>query len=88
MRSPLPLGGQREENGRAKSDGTVTNWGTETILKDAAPPEGLSNITAIAVGYNHTLALKKDGTVIGWLIRKGRPQVSRRKKNLMSPTDK
>lgn len=47
-------------------DGTVTHWGTETDYKDDRPPGGLSNVTSVAVGYNHTLALKRDGTVIGW----------------------
>lgn len=49
-----------------KNDGTVANWGGETIYKDASPPNGLSNVVAIAAGYNHSLALKNDGTVVGW----------------------
>ena len=49
-----------------KKDGTVANWGGESIYNDATPPAGLSNVVAIAVGSNHTLALKNDGTVIGW----------------------
>ena len=36
---------------------------------DNAPidlPAGLSGITAIAAGRDHALALRKDGTVVGW----------------------
>jgi alpha-tubulin suppressor-like RCC1 family protein len=47
-------------------DGTVGHWGGETIHKDATPPAGLSAVVAIAAGDNHSLALKSDGTVIGW----------------------
>ena len=49
-----------------KSDGTVGHWGAETDYKDATPPAGLSNVVAIAAGANHSLALIRDGTVIGW----------------------
>ncbi|MGD0743784.1 MAG: hypothetical protein ABSA45_01380 [Verrucomicrobiota bacterium] len=47
-------------------DGTVTHWGEETVYKDATPPVGLSNVVAVAAGANHSVALKSDGTVIGW----------------------
>ncbi|EEF60000.1 immunoglobulin domain-containing protein [Pedosphaera parvula] len=30
------------------------------------PPAGLSNVVALAAGYNHDLGLKPDGTVISW----------------------
>lgn len=29
-------------------------------------PPGLSNVTAVAAGYNHSVALKRDGTVVAW----------------------
>jgi alpha-tubulin suppressor-like RCC1 family protein len=29
-------------------------------------PAGLSNVVAIAAGYDHSLALRSDGTVVGW----------------------
>ena len=29
-------------------------------------PTGLSNIVAIAAGYNHLLALRADGTLVSW----------------------
>lgn len=47
-------------------DGFVTNWGTETTFKDATPPAGLNDVVAITAGLNHSLALKRDGTVVGW----------------------
>lgn len=47
-------------------DGTVGHWGSETIYRDATPPTGLSNVVAVAAGPSHSLALKKDGTVVGW----------------------
>jgi len=51
-------------------DGTVTNWGRESIYRDATPPAGLSNVVAVAASGGHTLALKSDGTVIGWGFNK------------------
>lgn len=47
-------------------DGTVRHWGSETHYKDATPPAGLRNVVAIAAGASHSLALRSDGTVIGW----------------------
>ena len=57
---------QGTRNVALKKDGTVTTWGGETIYKDATPPAGLSNVVAIAAGNSHTLAVKSNGTVIGW----------------------
>jgi hypothetical protein len=48
-----------------KGDGTVTEWGNDTI-GDTEPPAGLTNVTAIAAGADFVLALKQDGTVTGW----------------------
>jgi alpha-tubulin suppressor-like RCC1 family protein len=43
-----------------KADGTVVAWGFE------GPPEGLSDVVAVAAGRNHRVALKSDGTVVAW----------------------
>ncbi len=47
-------------------DGTVGCWGSESEHKDATPPPGLSIVIGIAAGASHSLAVKGDGTVIGW----------------------
>ncbi len=47
-------------------DGTVGQWGIRTEHKDDTPPVGLSNVVAVAAGASHSLALKSDGTVVGW----------------------
>ena len=60
-----------------KADGTVLAWGDDEFgqLGDNATNsssftpvavQGASNIVAIAAGLNHSVALKKDGTVLTW----------------------
>ena len=49
-----------------KRDGRVEVCVAEGSYPETTPPPGLSNVVAIAAGYNHYLALKKDGTVFGW----------------------
>lgn len=61
-----------------KSDGTVWTWGsnnqnqlgiTDEGLSYSSKPlkvQGLSEIVSISAGYNHNVALKKDGTVWVW----------------------
>lgn len=50
-----------------KNDGTVALFNVDrSVEKIETPPEGLSNLVALAAGSSHTLALKRDGTVVGW----------------------
>jgi hypothetical protein len=48
-----------------KSDGTVIGWGWNAFQQSTIPA-GLSNVTGIAGGGFHSLALKADGTVNAW----------------------
>jgi alpha-tubulin suppressor-like RCC1 family protein len=61
---------QGTRNVALKKNGTVASWGSETIYKDATPPAGLSNVVAVAAGGGQTLALRGDGTIIGWGFNK------------------
>jgi alpha-tubulin suppressor-like RCC1 family protein len=45
-----------------KSDGSVVNFGPGAI----GVPEGLGDVVAVSAGYGRNLALKADGTVVGW----------------------
>ncbi|GEM_PF-644593 len=49
----------------AHADVTVIGWG-DNGSGQSSPPTGLSNAVAISAGYGYSLALKADGTVIGW----------------------
>lgn len=56
------------------TDGTVVQFGAPST----AVPTGLSNVVAISGGYGNALALKSDGTVIGW----GRVDISQQIDNV------
>jgi subtilisin-like proprotein convertase family protein len=43
----------------------VVVWGANYAGQATVPP-GLSNVVAIAGAYDHSLALKQDGTAVGW----------------------
>ena len=50
---------------------TVLGWGVEQVFNgtewiDVRPPNTLGNVTNVAVGGAHSLALRADGTVVGW----------------------
>lgn len=60
-----------------RADGTVWGWGKNDHNKLAQPStyvpspvpvqiQGLSNVTAVAAGREHSLALTRDGSVYGW----------------------
>ena len=46
-------------------EANVAAWGADYVGQ-AAVPAGLSNVVAIAGAYDHSLALKNDGTAVGW----------------------
>jgi hypothetical protein len=43
----------------------VVAWGADYLGQTNVPP-GLSNVVAVAAAYEHSLALKNDGTVLAW----------------------
>jgi trimeric autotransporter adhesin len=43
--------------------GTVAQWSTGAL---EAVPAGLSNVVTVVAGEGHSLALRRDGTVVGW----------------------
>ena len=45
--------------------GRVVAWGSDSYGQSTVP-DGLSDVTAIAAGNAHSLALKSDGTVVAW----------------------
>ncbi len=49
----------------AKANGTVVAWGNNVGHRSEVPP-GLSNVVAIAAGYQHNLAVRADGNVVAW----------------------
>jgi len=47
-----------------KTDSTVAIWGNLPYQRDI--PAGLTDVVSVAIGKNHVLALKGNGTVVGW----------------------
>ena len=45
--------------------GTVIAWGRNNVGQTNVPPD-LTNVVAVAAGFQHNLALKADGTVSSW----------------------
>jgi hypothetical protein len=45
-------------------DGSVVEWGAQGRVKT---PGGLSGVTGIAAGADHSLARRADGTLVSWM---------------------
>lgn len=45
--------------------GTLIDWGRNDF-NQAAPPAGLTNVTAVAIGLSQSLVLNQDTSVVGW----------------------
>jgi alpha-tubulin suppressor-like RCC1 family protein len=72
------VGAARYQSFAIKSDGTVMGWGTNDASQLGGSSEelgfvfypnlvpGAVSVAAIAAGDSHTLALKADGTLLGW----------------------
>ena len=50
---------------KAEASGTVTAWGWNNFDQSTVPA-GLTDVTAIAAGGTHSLALRADGSVVAW----------------------
>ena len=49
--------------------GSIVGWGSNND-GEATPPDG-NDFVAIAAGEGHSLALKSDGSIVGWGARGG-----------------
>ncbi len=59
-------------------DGTVDMWGWAEVGQGHSylMPAGLTGIEHISTGFYHSLALKDDGTVVGWGANNAYGQIS------------
>jgi alpha-tubulin suppressor-like RCC1 family protein len=51
-----------------EEDGTVTSFGSRKSPLYWVPDEAKADVVALNLGHQHALALKRDGTVVGWGI--------------------
>lgn len=61
----LPFVGMCTALAQALAPGQIVGWGDNGAGQNNAPA-GLTDVKSIVAGYRYTLALKKDGTVVGW----------------------
>jgi alpha-tubulin suppressor-like RCC1 family protein len=62
----IAAGGESGQNMALRRDGTVAEWPVLSAEHVSTVPAGLSNVVAIATAGGARLALKADGTVVGW----------------------
>jgi hypothetical protein len=66
----IAAGPQSTRGAGLRRDGTVGIWEGARVDQShrefVEPPTGLSNVIAVAAGVGHSLALKKDGTLVAW----------------------
>jgi Regulator of chromosome condensation (RCC1) repeat len=62
----IAAGGESGQNLALRRDGTVAEWPVLSAEYVSTVPAGLSNVVAIATAGGARLALKGDGTVVGW----------------------
>ena len=48
--------------GMATAQGEINSWGVQVVVSESA----LTDLVAIAVGGDHSLGLKSDGTIVAW----------------------
>jgi alpha-tubulin suppressor-like RCC1 family protein len=51
---------------QAQSPGSVVAWGYNGYGQTTVPIAAQSEVTAIAAGSHHTVALRNDGSVVAW----------------------
>ncbi|MCM2274391.1 MAG: immunoglobulin domain-containing protein [Candidatus Didemnitutus sp.] len=61
----VALGGNSGQRLTLREDGTVASINLNS-LASPRPPDGLSDVVAIAAGGRHSVALKEDGTLVSW----------------------
>src|SRR5262245_37440908 len=62
----LPCAWPRTSFAQAAIAGSVVAWGNNDYGQTTLPVAAQSGVTAIAVRWAHTVALKNDGAVVAW----------------------
>ena len=57
--------GACQSGNQMTSSGSIVAWGDDSSGQIDVPT-GLTNVTAIAAGWSHSLALNGNGTVVAW----------------------